>query len=91
MADLHAVQDHCALLESVNLVAVEIRRAIFELGEVFDASQRALRSVYLLVEHPAQARRVQTKTTFLRAIVGIEMELPGRVAIHMAVKTGHTQ
>ena len=58
-ADLNAVEDVEALLHGVNLVAVEVRGPLLELGEVFHRAQAALGAVNLLVEHAAQAHRVE--------------------------------
>ena len=48
------------------LIAVEVRRALLELGEVLDRSQAALRAMDLLVEDAAQAGGVEAEAAFLR-------------------------
>ena len=45
----------------------------------------------LLVEHPAQAGRVEPEPPLLRADVGAEVELAGRVAVDVAVEARHAQ
>jgi len=51
------------------VVAVEVRSALLELCEVFDRSQRTLRTVYLLVEHPPKARGIEPETPSLRPTI----------------------
>jgi len=60
----------------VNLVAVEIRRPLLELGEVLDRAEAPLRTVNLLVEHAAQAHRVQAHTSLLGPGVGMMWNCP---------------
>jgi hypothetical protein len=55
VTDLNAVENVHALLGRVNLIAVEVRGALLEFGEVLDGPQAALRTVDLLVEHAPQA------------------------------------
>ena len=64
-----------ALLHGVDRIAVEVGGALLELGEVLDRPQAPLRAVDLLVEHAAQARRVEPEAALLRADVGVEVEL----------------
>src|SRR5688572_24709731 len=45
----------------------------------------------LLVEHAAEARGIESKATFLGAIVRVEMELAGGVTVHMAVEARDAQ
>src|SRR5262247_3855933 len=59
VADLDAVEDVHTFLYGAYRVAVEVRRPLLELGEVFHRPQAPLRSVNLLIEHAAQARRVE--------------------------------
>ena len=65
--DLDPVEDVHALLDGVDLVAVEVGGALLELGEVLDRAQAALRAVDLLVEQAAQAHRVEPEAALLRA------------------------
>ena len=51
----------------------------------------ALGAVNLLVEHSAQAGRVEAEAPFLRAVVRVEVELPGGVPVDMAVETGDAE
>ena len=91
VADLDAVENVHAFLHGVNLVAVEIGRALLELGEILDRAQAALRAVNLLVEHAAQADRIQPEPSLLRPDVGTQMELPRRVAVHVAIEAGDAE
>ena len=59
MADLNAIEDVHALLDGVDLVAVEIGGALLELGEILDRAQAALGAVNLLIDHAAQADRIE--------------------------------
>ena len=77
------------LLHRPDRVAVEVRRPLLELGEVLDRPQAPLRPVDLLVEHAAQAGRVEPEPPLLRADVRAEVELAGRVAVHVAVEARH--
>ena len=45
----------------------------------------------LLIEDAAQACRVKPESSFLRPDVGGQVELPGRVPIHMAVEAGDAE
>src|SRR4051812_34750917 len=47
MADLHPVQNHRSLLEGVDLVTVEVGRALLELSEILHRAQASLRSMHL--------------------------------------------
>ena len=86
-----AVEDLEAFLHGVDRIAVEIGGALLELGEILDRAQAALRAVNLLVEHAAQADGVQPKRRCCGRIVGVEMELPGGVAVDMAIEAGDAQ
>ncbi len=67
-------------------VTIEVSGTELELGEIFHRTKAALRTMDLLVEHPAQADRIEAKTPFLRPDIGAEMKLPCRMAIHVAVE-----
>ena len=45
----------------------------------------------LLVEQSAQAGRVEAKTPLLRPDIGIEVKLPGGMAIYVAIKARHAK
>ena len=76
VADLDAIQNIHAFLDRMDLVAIEVRRALFELREVFNRAQTALRSVDLLVHHASQAHRIQPKSPFLRPMSGVRWNWP---------------
>src|SRR5262245_51437053 len=75
----------------MDLIAVEVRRSLLKLRKILHRPQTSFRSVDLLVKKTPEAHRIQPKTPLLRANVRVEMELPRRMAIHMAIETGHTQ
>ena len=85
VTDLHAINDVRTFLEGVNLIAIEVGRALLELGEVFDGTQTALRAMHLLIEKSAQTGGVESHSPLLWPIIGIQVELSCRVAIHMAI------
>ena len=64
-----AVERVDALLGGQHRIAVEVGGALLELGEVFDARQRALRAEELLDVHAAQRGRVDAVAELLRADV----------------------
>src|SRR6266850_6613368 len=88
---LDPIQDVHPLLDGVNLVAVEIRRPLLELGEVLDRAEAPLRPVNLLVEHAAQAHRVQAYAPLLGSGIRIDVELPAGVPVDVTVEAGHAQ
>jgi hypothetical protein len=71
-------------------IAVEVGGPLLELGEVFDALQRPLRTEEPLNVHPAERRRVDAMAEFLWADVADEVRRGVRVAVHVAVEAGHT-
>src|SRR5437764_1669883 len=85
VTDLHAIDNVRTFLEGVNLIAVEVGRALLELGEVFDGTQTALRAMHLLIEKSAQTDGVEPHSPLLWPIIGIQVELSCSVAIHMAI------
>ena len=80
-----------ALARGADVVAVEVGGALLELGEVLDRAQRALRAVDLLVEHAAQAGRVEPEARRLRPHVGRQMEGGVGVEVRVAVEAGDAQ
>ena len=91
MAHAHPVELDEPLLHGVDRVAIEVGCPLLELGEVLDRPEAALRAVDLLVEHPAQAGRVEAEPALLGAVVGVEVELAGGVAVDVAVEAGHAE
>ena len=73
-----------------HLVTIEVGSALFKLSEVLDRAERPLRTVEALVEHAAQAYRVDPKSRRLRAIVGVQVEGAIGVTVYVAIKTGNT-
>ena len=67
------VEDVHALLAGDHGVAIEVRGALLELGEVLDGLQRALRAEESLHVHAAEARRVDAAAQLLRADVADEV------------------
>src|SRR6185437_5401518 len=59
--------------------------------EIFDRPQAAFRPVDLLVEHPPETHRIEPQAPLLRPHTGVQMELSGLMAVHMAIETSHTQ
>ena len=45
----------------------------------------------LLIEHPAKADGIKAKPIFLGPGIGIKMELPRGMEVHMAVQAGDAQ
>src|SRR5262249_26227527 len=88
---LNAIENVHAFLDRMNLVTVEIRRALFELGEVLDRAQASLGAMDLLILHTAQADSVQSEPAFLRSHIRSEVELSGCVAGDVAIQTGHSE
>ena len=72
-------------------VPVNVGGAEFELCEVLDRAQAALRAVDLLVEEAAQTHRIQPEAPLLGTVVRVEVKLSGRVTVHVAVQTGDAQ
>ena len=73
------------------MVAVEVGRALLELGEVLDRAQRPLGAVDLLVEHAAQAGGVEPEAGRLRTDVRSQVEGAVGVEIRVAVEAGDAQ
>lgn len=74
-----------------DVVAIEIGGPLLELRKVLNRAQRALRTVDLLVEKPAQAHRVEPEAIRLRPDIGGEMEGRIGVEIRVAVEASHAQ
>ena len=81
-----ALQDVDALLRRDHRVAVEVRGALLELGEVLDGLQRALRAEQPLDVHAAQRGRLDAMTEFLRADVAHEVRRAVRVAVGVTIE-----
>ncbi len=73
------------------MVAVEVRRALLELGKVFDRAQRALGAVYLLIEQAPQARGIQAEPVRLRAHIGSQVKGCIGMEVGVAVQTGDSE
>ena len=69
--NLDAIELSKTFFHGVDRIAVEIGGAEFEFGEVLDRAETPLGTVQLLIEHAAQADRVETETPFLRPVVRI--------------------
>src|SRR2546423_7523219 len=91
MGHLDTRENSEALLHGVNRVTIEVGGPEFELGEILHRPQAALRAVDLLVKEAAQAGGIQPHAPLLGPIIGVEVELPRSMSIHMAVETGHAQ
>ncbi len=63
---LNAIKNVHAFLDRVNLITIEVRRALFELREVLDRAQASLRAVDLLILQAAQADGIDPEPAFLR-------------------------
>jgi hypothetical protein len=48
---------------------------LLEFGEVLHRQQAQLRSMNLLIERAAQARRIEAESPVLRPVVGVQVEL----------------
>ena len=80
-----------ALSGRADVVAVEVGGPLLELREVLNRAQRALRTVDLLVEHAAQAHRVEPEAIRLRPDIRRQMEGRIGVEIGVAVETSDAQ
>src|SRR5688572_15354786 len=74
-----------------HVIAVEIRRALLKLREVFHRPQRALRSMDLLIEHAAQTRAVEAEARRLRTHVRRQMKSRVGMKVRVAVETGNAE
>src|SRR5215467_10220207 len=88
---LNAIENVHAFLDRMNLVTVEVCRALLEFGEVLDRAQASLGAVDLLILHAAQADSVQSEPAFLRSHIRSEVELSGCVAVDVAIQTRHSE
>ncbi len=68
-----ALEDVDALLRRDHRIAVEVRGALLELGEVLDRLERALRAEQPLDVHAAERRRVDPMAELLRPDVADEV------------------
>src|SRR5258708_34475196 len=78
-----------ALLGGNHMVPVEIRPRLFELGEILDGLERALRTKQPLDLHAAQRRGVDAMTGFLWAGVGSKVRGLVGMAVRVAVEAGY--
>src|SRR5690606_38483050 len=85
--DLTAALEHVhALLRRDHRIAVEVGRALLELGEVLDGLEGALRAEQALDVHAAQARGVDAMAERLRSNVSDEMRGAVAVTVDVAVE-----
>ena len=75
-----------SLLRGDDGIAVEVCRALLELGEVLDRLERALRAEEPLDIHSAQRGRINAMPVLLRADVADKMRSRVGVAVRVAVK-----
>src|SRR5216684_2200248 len=83
-----ALQDVDALLRGDDRVAVEVRGALLELGEVLDAGHGALRAKAALGIHASQARWLDAAAKPLRPLIADEMRSAVRMPVGVAVEAG---
>src|SRR5690606_16035835 len=86
-----ALQEVHALFLRDHDVAVEVRRALLELGEILDRTQCTLRSKQPLLRNAAQRRRVDASAHFLRSDVSDEVRGCVSVAVRVTVEAGHAE
>ncbi len=91
MAYVNPIKNREPLFHGMNRITIKISSTKLELGEILHRAQAALGTVNLLIEQPAQAYRVQSKTPFLRPDIRAEMKLRGSMSVHMAVEASHAQ
>src|SRR5262249_164333 len=84
-----AVEDVDALLDGGDEVAVEVRAALLELGEVLDGLHGPLRAEDALDVDAPQGRGLDAVAEFVRANVGSQMVGGVGVAVDVAVEAGH--
>jgi hypothetical protein len=78
-----------ALLGGDDVVAVEVSRALLELGEVLDAAQGALRAEAALDVHAAQARGIDAVAEPLRPDIADLVGGAVGVPVGVAIEAGH--
>src|SRR5262245_37127735 len=88
---LDAIENIHALLDHMNLIPVEVRRSLFELGKVLDRPEASLRAVDLLILKAAQADGVDSEPAFLRTNIGSKVELPSCVAVDVAIHARYSK
>src|SRR5690606_15071911 len=86
-----ALEEVNALLLRDDDVAVEVGRALLELGEVLDRAQRALGPEQALLRNAAKRRRVYPPAHLLRPNVADEMRRRIRVAVRVTVEARHAE
>src|ERR1019366_2423885 len=85
-----AVENIHAFFLRNHRISVEVSGTLFKLGEVFNGLQCPLRSEQALNIYPAQRRRVNPMTEFLRPGVTSQMGGPIGVTVGMAVEAGYS-
>src|SRR5262249_62307326 len=70
-----AIENIHALLDRMNLIPVEVRCSLFELGKVLDRAEASLLAVDLLILKSAQADGVDSERAFLRSNSGSKGDL----------------
>ena len=76
-------------LVAITGIAVEVGRALLELGEIFHRLERPLRTEQSLDVHAAQRRRIDAVAELLRTDVADQMRGAVGVAVRVAVEAGH--
>src|SRR6266446_2244998 len=72
-------------------IAVEIRRALLEFGEILDRLQSTLRTEEPLNVHAAERQRLDAVAELLRARIGGEVRRAVLVAVRMAIKASRAK
>src|SRR5207249_4358159 len=85
-----ALQNVDAFLCGGDRISIEVRSTLFELGEVFDALQGALRAEQSLNVHSAQTRRFDAMPKLLGTNVAHQVRGRVGMAIRMTVEAGYT-
>src|SRR5258707_13876325 len=97
LLEFRHLMDLAAAIENVHpflgrddMVAVEVRGALLELGKVLHRLQRTLRAKQSLDVHAAQRRGVDAVAELLRADVADQMRRAIGMAVGMAIEAGDT-
>src|SRR5258708_32066906 len=85
-----AIENVHPFLGRDDMVAVEVRGALLELGKVLHRLQRTLRAKQSLDVHAAQRRGVDAVAELLRADVADQMRRAIGMAVGMAIEAGDT-
>src|ERR1019366_9265761 len=86
-----ALQDIDALLRRQHWIAVEVGRALFELGKVLHGFQRTLRAEETLHVDSAQRRRLDAVAELLWTGVASEVRRTVRVSVGVAIEAGDAE